>query len=273
MEQKSAQGPAGGASAVLAARDNQALQGIIGTVAELCAPKDSAHEVALATAIGAGMASVVVETDQDAANAIRWLAENRAGRATFLPLNKLSSSRAGGKTVMTARKDGVLGFAHEMLDYDRASTSPFASHFGHPDRGEPQCRPPVHGRHPLCHPPRRRYRIGWSDGWRVKAQDDIAFGGRIQGASEVEKHTAEVEKFHLMEQTVNEALREARMNQQSIRNKINAMVDDSYATEVREVKAEQKQVGQAHKKAQGVVDGLEANWTNYVKVPKKPFAS
>ena len=64
------------------------------------------------------MASVVVETDQDAANAIRWLAENRAGRATFLPLNKLSSSRAGGKTVMTARKDGVLGFAHEMLDYD-----------------------------------------------------------------------------------------------------------------------------------------------------------
>ena len=119
MEQKSgAKVLAGGASAVLAARDNQALQGIIGTVAELCAPKDSAHEVALATAIGAGMASVVVETDQDAANAIRWLAENRAGRATFLPLNKLSSSRAGGKTVMTARKDGVLGFAHEMMDYD-----------------------------------------------------------------------------------------------------------------------------------------------------------
>ena len=119
MEQKSgAKGLAGGASAVIAARDNQELKGIIGTVAELCAPKDSSHEVALATAIGGSMASVVVETDQDAANAIRWLAENRAGRATFLPLNKLSSSRAGGKTVMTARKDGVLGFAHEMLDYD-----------------------------------------------------------------------------------------------------------------------------------------------------------
>ena len=36
------------------------------------------------------------------------------------------------------------------------------------------------------------------------------------------------------------------------------MVDDSHATEVREVKAEQKQVGQAHKKAQGVVAGLES---------------
>ena len=131
MEQKSgAKGLAGGASAVLAARDNQALQGIIGTVAELCAPKDSAHEVALATAIGAGMASVVVETDQDAANAIRWLAENRAGRATFLPLNKLSSSRAGGKTVMTARKTVCSGLLMRCWITTPALTSPFALHFG-----------------------------------------------------------------------------------------------------------------------------------------------
>ena len=80
MEQKSgAKGLAGGASAVIGARDRQELPGVIGTIAELCAPKDAAHEVALATAIGAGMASVVVETDEDAARAIRWLAENRAG--------------------------------------------------------------------------------------------------------------------------------------------------------------------------------------------------
>ena len=260
MEQKSgAKGLAGGASAVLAARDNQALRGIIGTVAELCAPKDSAHEVALATAIGAGMASVVVETDQDAANAIRWLAENRAGRATFLPLNKLSSSRAGGKTVMTARKDGVLGFAHEMLDYDpRIDVAVrFALRNTLIVENLSVARQYMGGTRFVT----LRGDVIESGGAMVggsKRKMNIAFGGRIQGASEVEKHTAEVEKFHLMEQTVNGALREARMNQQSIRNKINAMVDDSYATEVREVKAEQKQVGQAHKKALGVVAGLES---------------
>ena len=260
MEQKSgAKGLAGGASAVLAARDNQSLRGIIGTVAELCAPKDSAHEVALATAIGAGMASVVVETDQDAANAIRWLAENRAGRATFLPLNKLSSSRAGGKTVMTARKDGVLGFAHEMLDYDpRIDVAVrFALRNTLIVENLSVARQYMGGTRFVT----LRGDVIESGGAMVggsKRKMNIAFGGRIQGASEVEKHTAEVEKFHLMEQTVNGALREARMNQQSIRNKINAMVDDSYATEVREVKAEQKQVGQAHKKALGVVAGLES---------------
>jgi len=259
MEQKSgAKGLAGGASAVIAARDNQQLQGIIGTVAELCAPKDSSHEVALATAIGAGMASVVVETDQDAANAIRWLAENRAGRATFLPLNKLATSRAGGKTVMTARKEGVLGFAHEMMNYDP--------------------RIDVAVRFVLRNTLivenmsiARRYMGGTrfvtlrgdvieSGGAMVggaKRKMNIAFGGRIQGASEVEKYTAEVEKYHLMEATVTGALREARTNQQTIRNKINAMVDDSHANELREVKAEKKQVGLAHKKAMQVVAGLE----------------
>ena len=55
-----------------------------------------------------------------------------------------------------------------------------------------------------------------------------------------------------MEATVNEALREARTNQQIDSNKINAMVDDSHATELRELKAEKKQVGLAHKKAQEI---------------------
>ena len=91
----------------------------------------------------------------------------------------------------------------------------------------------------------------------AKRKMSIAFGGRIQGASEVEKFTAEVEKYHLMEATVTGALREARTNQQNIRNKINAMVDDSHATELRELKAEKKQVGLAHKKAMEVVAGLE----------------
>ena len=258
MEQKSgAKGLAGGASAVLGARDSQELNGIIGTVAELCAPKDAEHEVALATAIGAGMASVVVETDQDAANAIRWLAENRAGRATFLPLNRLSTSRAGGKTVMTARKEGVLGFAHEMLDYDpRIDVAvKFALRNTLIVQNLNIARQYMGGTRFVT----LRGDVIESGGAMVggsKRKMSISFGGRIQGATEVEKYTAEVAKYQLMEQTVNEALREARSNQQELRNKINAMVDDSYATSLRDVNAEKKQVGQAHKKAVEVVAGL-----------------
>ena len=55
-------GMAPGAAAVMAARDRGELKGIIGTISELCAPKDSAHSDALATAVGGGMNSVVVES-------------------------------------------------------------------------------------------------------------------------------------------------------------------------------------------------------------------
>ena len=54
----------------MAARDRGELRGIIGTISELCAPKDPAHADALATAVGGGMNSVVVENDQMAAEAM-----------------------------------------------------------------------------------------------------------------------------------------------------------------------------------------------------------
>ena len=56
-----ANGLTGGAAAVLRARDAGELEGIYGTIAELCAPKEAEHETALSTAIGSGMMSVVVE--------------------------------------------------------------------------------------------------------------------------------------------------------------------------------------------------------------------
>ena len=119
LENKSnSKGMAGGAAAILGARDRGEIKGIIGTIAELCAPIESEHETALATAFGGAMTSVVVDSDEVAAEAIRWLAQRKAGRATFLPLNKLSTSRAGGKAMMVARKPGVIGFAYELLEYD-----------------------------------------------------------------------------------------------------------------------------------------------------------
>ena len=108
-----AKGMAGGAAAVLAARDRGELRGIIGTVAELCQPRDPSHTDALATAIGGGMTSVVVDNDEVAAKAIQWLSQNKAGRATFLPLNKLNNTRPAGRATIISRKPGVIGFANE----------------------------------------------------------------------------------------------------------------------------------------------------------------
>ena len=68
------------------------LEGIHGPVAQL-GDVDEHLRLALEVAAGARLAHVVVEDDHIAARAIELLKQRRAGRLTFLPLNKI---RAGG---------------------------------------------------------------------------------------------------------------------------------------------------------------------------------
>ncbi|MAV43113.1 MAG: chromosome segregation protein SMC [Euryarchaeota archaeon] len=251
-------GMAGGAAAVISARDRGELKGIIGSIAELCAPIDDSHESALATAIGGAMTSLVVENDEVAAQAIRWLAENRAGRATFLPLNKLTSTRAAGKALMVSNKPGVIGFAHELLDYDPKidtvirfvlrntlivdSMSTARAHMGGIRlvtlRGD----------------------VTEAGGAMIggsKRKMSVSFGGRIKGASEVEKLSGEVEKFRLMSDTVSAALVEARKQQQIIRVNINQLSDGEDAVRLQEWRAELKQAKTNHNKSLGAVAEIE----------------
>ena len=99
-------------------RESGEIRGILGSLGELTSPKESAHEEALAYSLGGGMNSIVVSNDEVAASCIKWLGANGGGRATFLPLNKISASRAQGRALMVARNPGIIGFAHDLLDYD-----------------------------------------------------------------------------------------------------------------------------------------------------------
>ena len=60
----------------------------------------------------------MVTDDDVAAKCISWLRKNGGGRATFLPLNKLSVGRPQGRSLIVANNPGVIGFAHDLLDYD-----------------------------------------------------------------------------------------------------------------------------------------------------------
>lgn len=104
--------------AILQLRDAGDVRGIHGTLGELAAPRDPLHEEALALALGGRLNSIVVEDDEVAASCIKWLRSARIGRATFLPLSKLSPLRDGGRAQLVSRKDGVVGFAWSLLDIE-----------------------------------------------------------------------------------------------------------------------------------------------------------
>jgi len=255
LENKSgAKGMAGGAAAIIAARDRGELSGIIGTVAELCQPRDPAHIDALSTAIGGGMTSVVVDNDEVAAKAIQWLAQNKAGRATFLPLNKLTQSRAAGKALMVSKKPGVIGFANELLDFD--------------PRIDIAIRFVLRNTLIVDNMSTARMNMGGvrlvtlrgdvteAGGAMVggsKRRMTVSFGGNIQGASEVEALSSDVERFRLMADTVNGALADARQLQSELRVKINALSDGDHAVRFQEWRAEHKQTQTNHNTALGLV--------------------
>ena len=90
-----------------------AMDGVFGTIASLarCRPE---YATALNVAAGGRLHFVVVEDDQIAADAIRFLKEENLGRVTFLPLNKLRPK----PLPEPPRGSDIVGFATDLLDYD-----------------------------------------------------------------------------------------------------------------------------------------------------------
>ena len=112
---------------LLDARDTGRIKGIHGTVAELASVQDE-YETALNIAAGNRMQSIVVDTDQVAADCIDYLKKNRLGRATFLPLNKMLDGRPRGKAILASKKS--LGFAIDLIRFDEKYKSAFWFVFG-----------------------------------------------------------------------------------------------------------------------------------------------
>lgn len=75
---------------VVNASKNGKLHGICGPVSRVISVP-SKYGVAIETALGAAMQNIVVNTDEDAKQGIRYLKSTDGGRATFLPLNTIKS--------------------------------------------------------------------------------------------------------------------------------------------------------------------------------------
>jgi len=112
------------------------LDGIHGAVAQLGEVEDR-HRLALEVAAGARMAQVVVDDDRIAARAIDLLKSRRAGRLTFLPLNKIRSQATGGGAAMARGRrpeggngDGLIGRAMELIRYEPIYSDVFGYVFG-----------------------------------------------------------------------------------------------------------------------------------------------
>ncbi len=91
------------------------LKNIHGTVAELIHTEDR-YTVAIETALGSSLQSIVVEREEDGKAAIRYLKRTDGGRATFLPMSAVRGTEL--KKQELGNLPGVEGIASQLLDYD-----------------------------------------------------------------------------------------------------------------------------------------------------------
>ena len=92
------------------------LRGIEGVTADLM-EVPSGLEVAIETALGAGLQNVVCQKDQDAKAAVKALKDNKAGRLTFLPIESIKGGVANIPSQVTSAA-GFKGLACNLVKYD-----------------------------------------------------------------------------------------------------------------------------------------------------------
>jgi chromosome segregation protein len=93
---------------------NAKLRGVHAPLAQL-GTVDKEYSVAMEVAFGGRMAHVVVDDEHVASVAIELLKSSNAGRATFIPLNKIKKA----PTRLQLPKDkGVIDFAINLVDFD-----------------------------------------------------------------------------------------------------------------------------------------------------------
>ncbi|QRV91164.1 structural maintenance of chromosomes protein [Ceratobasidium sp. AG-Ba] len=77
--------------------------GVRGRVVDLCKPSQRKYEVAVATVLGRNIDSIVVDNEKTAIDCIEYMRQQRAGQATFIPLDSIQAKNINDKYRSFAR--------------------------------------------------------------------------------------------------------------------------------------------------------------------------
>lgn len=105
--------------AVLQYKDNgeTAFKGVHGAVAQLFKTEEK-YELAIETALGGNLQSIVVEKEADAKNAVNYLKSMQLGRATFLPIATVKGRTLEAQKDTILNEKGVIAAAVDLVKYD-----------------------------------------------------------------------------------------------------------------------------------------------------------
>lgn len=97
--------------------NNPKLRGVHNIIGKLI-DVDEIYTKAITTILGASTNNIVVDNEQDAKEAIKYLKENNLGRATFFPLSIIKEKTISESDKYILNENGVINTASNLVSFD-----------------------------------------------------------------------------------------------------------------------------------------------------------
>ena len=221
--EKNLDGYAGSVQKVIREAKRGTLRGIRGTVSQLISVP-AEYAVAIETALGAALQNVVTEDENAAKRAILFLKEQRAGRATFLPLTSVTARPFTEKGLENCA--GYIDMAADLVACDAAYDAIIGSLLGRTAVAET-----IDDAIAIAKKYGYRFRIVTLDGQLVNAGGSMTGGSRGAGVGFLSRMTeiealktsvAALEKTLAQKQTQHKSISEELAQVQATLDAVNA---------------------------------------------------
>jgi chromosome segregation protein len=234
------EGFSGSVKAVMRSVKQGMLKGISGTVAQLI-QVDGRYGIAVETALGASVQHIVVENEDAAKAGIRYLRDNRAGRATFLPLTSIRGKKLTEQGLYS--QPGFVAVASELVTCDAAYRQIAESLLGRIVIAENiDCGTEIARRYGY------RFRIVTMDGQVINAGGSFT-GGSVQKTGGMLTRRTELRDLQTEIQTLAEQCRDAELRARKCADAA-AAAEKTLEEETKRFAALQKQLMEAQNEAE-----------------------
>ena len=193
--ENSMEGFFGSVKLIMKASQSERLKGIVGPVSSLLTT-DEKYSTAIETSLGAGLQNIVTQDKESAKSAIFLLKNQKAGRATFLPMDTIRGTSADMSSLELM--DGFVGKASELIKFDSGFTEIFNRLLGKIIIAED-----LDSAIAIAKKSSYRYKVVTLDGQVINAGGSMTGGftakssGILSRKSEIEKLNEECKKLHL----------------------------------------------------------------------------
>lgn len=183
------------------------LKGIHGPLSRLISVPLQ-YSTAIETALGSAMQNIVVDTENDAKQAIEFLKNKNAGRATFLPLTTIKGNTFTDKGLESC--PGFIGIASDLIEFDKKYSNIVSSTLGRIVVADN-----LNNAISIAKKYSYRFKIVTLDGQVINAGGSFTGGSGTKGSgllgrtAQIQELREEAMKLQKNAETVNKSLKEA----------------------------------------------------------------